>query len=206
MNTNTQMDPIENILTIDCKDIILREYRVDDLDAIYSLTQQSEIMEFLPDWNAPKEQRLNWLLNYETKENKQFLKKVSEDGNIGQLRLRLGIISKETGEFIGWCCTGIKDELPPPNREIMYAISNEYNNKGYTTQAVQGIIKYLFENTNVKELIGIALIRNIASNRVLQKTGFEFLNNIEIENEKYNYYKISKSIWKTSYGLHEASN
>jgi [ribosomal protein S5]-alanine N-acetyltransferase len=139
MNTDTETNSTYFFM-IECKDIFLREYRIEDLDELYTLTQQSEILEFLPSWNAPKEQRLDWLLNYETIENKRFLKAVSEGGNIGQLRLRLGIISKETGEFIGWCCTGIKEELPPPNREIMYAISNNHTNKGYTTQAAQGII------------------------------------------------------------------
>jgi RimJ/RimL family protein N-acetyltransferase len=149
----------------------------------------------LPDWNVPKELRRDWLVNYETIENKQFLKAVLESGDIEQLRLRLGIISKKTGEFIGWCCTGIKDELPPPNREIMFAISKEHRGKGYTTQAAKGIIKYLFENTNVEELNAVALIHNIPSNRVIQKCGFESLNIIEIDNEKYNYYKLRKNKW-----------
>ena len=39
------------------------------------------------------------------------------------------VFIKETDEFIGWCCTGIKDELPSPNREIMYAISSEFQRK-----------------------------------------------------------------------------
>jgi [ribosomal protein S5]-alanine N-acetyltransferase len=194
------------LFIIECKDIFLREYRIEDLDELYTLTQQPEILEFLPWWNASKEQRLDWLLNYETIENKQFLKAVSESGNIGQFRLRLGIISKETDEFIGWCCTGIKEDLPPPNREIMYAISNNHANKGYTTQAAQGIIKYLFEKTSEEELNAIALIRNIPSNRVIQKCGFDFINTIELENEEYNYYKLSKSKWETRYsanGIHK---
>ena len=187
-----------NVFTIECKDIILREYRIEDLDEFYALTLQPEILEFLPGWNVPKEQRLNWLINYEIKENTQFLKAVSEGGKIEQLRLRLGIISKETGGFIGWCCTGIKDELPPPNREIMYAISKDYRGKGYTTQAAQGIINYLFENTNIEVLNAIAIIRNIPSNRVIQKCGFDFLNMIEIKNENYNYYKLTKCKWKNT--------
>ncbi len=44
-------------LTIDCGDILLREYRMEDVDAICALTQQPAILEFLPDWNASKEQR-----------------------------------------------------------------------------------------------------------------------------------------------------
>jgi ribosomal-protein-alanine N-acetyltransferase len=78
MNPDTQSDSTE-------------EYRIEDLDALYALTQQLEIIEFLPDWNVSKEQRLDWLLNYETVENKQFLVAVSEGGNIEQLRLRLSI-------------------------------------------------------------------------------------------------------------------
>lgn len=194
MSSNTHSTSEENVFKIDCKGIILREYIIDDLDEFHSLTWQPEIYEFLPGCNVSKEQRLDWLINYETKENEQFLTAVSEGGDIDELRLRLGIISKESGEFIGWCCTGIKDELPPPNREIMYAISKDHRGKGYTTQAAQGIIKYLFENTNVEVLNAIALICNLPSNRVIQKCDFDFINIIEIENESYNYYKLSKSL------------
>lgn len=182
----------KKIFTIECRDIILREYRIEDLDNLQDITWQPEIYEFLIDWNVSKEQREDWIKNYEIPDNKRFLNAVSKDGDIGQLRLRLGIISKETGEFIGWCCTGILDKLPPPNREIFYGISKHHTNKGYTTQAAEGLIKYLFENTNVEELIAIAQIRNVPSNKVIQKCGFEFQNNIEIENRKYNYYKLRK--------------
>ncbi len=65
------------------------------------------------------------------------------------------IVLKETGEFIGWCCSGIKDELPPPNREIMYAVSKDHRGKGYTTQASQGMIAYLFEHAGIETLKGI---------------------------------------------------
>jgi RimJ/RimL family protein N-acetyltransferase len=183
---------IHDVFTIECNDIILREFRVEDLDEYHSLTWQPEIYEFLPGWNVHKEQRKSWLINYEIKENKRFLRAVAEGGNIEQLRLRLGIILKDSGKFIGWCCTGIKEELPPPNREIMYAISKDYRGKGYTTQAAQGMIKYLFEKTNVEILNAVALIHNISSNRVIQKCGFDFLNSIEIKNENYNYYRLTK--------------
>ncbi|WP_255314632.1 GNAT family N-acetyltransferase [Bacillus sp. FJAT-26390] len=193
INSAMQRESTNDPFTIECKDVILREYRIEDLDEFYALTQQSEIIEFLPGWDVPKEQRLDWLIHYETVENKQFLKAVAEEGgDIGQLRLRLGIISKETGEFIGWCCTGIKEQLPPPNREIMYAISKNHRNKGYTTQAAQGMIDYLFSQTNVEELSAVALIRNTPSNKVIQKCGFELIDTIEIEDEAYQYYKLYK--------------
>lgn len=197
MNSNTQFTLIENVFTIDCKDIILRQYIIGDLDEFHSLTWQPEIYEYLPGWNASREQREDWFINYEIEENKEFLNAVSEGRDIGDLRLRLGIISKETGEFIGWCCTGIKDELPLPNREIMYAISSKHRNKGYTTQAVEGVINYLFQYTNIDTLNTLALVSNIPSNRVIQKCGFYFQSIIEIDHEKYNYYRLNKSEWET---------
>lgn len=152
MNFDAKLDSANHVFTIECEDIILREYRTDDLDDLHALTWQPEIYEWLPGWNVTKEKREHWLNHYETKENRRFLKAVSEGGDIGQLSFRLGIISKETGRFIGWCCTGIKEELPPPNREIMYAISRDYRGKGYTTQAAQGLIDFLFQKTNVDVL------------------------------------------------------
>lgn len=186
-------DRSKNIFTIECRDIILREYQVEDLDELQNITWQPHFYEFLIDWNVSKEQREDWIKNYEIPDNERFLDAVSKDGDIGELRLRLGIISKDSGQFIGVCGTGILDKISPPNREIFYGISNEHRNKGYTTQAAKGLIKYLFDKTNVEELIAIAQIRNLPSNKVIQKCGFEIQNEIEINNKKYNYYKLRKN-------------
>lgn len=180
----------KNVFTIDCKDIVLREFRLEDLDELYDLTLQPEITDYLPDWKATKEQRKEWLIDFHMKSNEEFLKAVP---NIGEQWLNLGIILKETNEFIGWCCTGPKDELPLPNREIAYAISKDYRSKGYTTQAAEGLVRYLFESTNVEVLNAIALTHNIPSNRVIQKCGFSYINIIEIENEEFHHYKLSKT-------------
>lgn len=192
MNNDKQSHATNEIFTITCKDILLREYVMEDVDSLCELTQQAEIKEFLPDWNASRENRLYWMQHYEIVDNKKFLQAVADGGEVGDIYLRLAIILKETGEFIGWCCSGIKEELPPPNREIVYAISNRHANKGYTTQAVEGMITYLFENTDVEVLNAVALVRNIPSNKVIQKCGFEFVGTVEIDQEINNHYRISK--------------
>lgn len=186
-----QTNPNDELI-IDCKDIYLREYRPEDLEKLQEITWQPEVYEFLPGWNATVEERALWLTQYEIPENQNFKQAVLAGGDIGDLYLRLAIVLKENDEFIGWCCSGIKDELPAPNREIMYGISKHFRNRGYTTQAVKGITQYLFENTNVEVLNAIALLTNQASNKVIQKCKFEYLNRIEIENEPYNHYQLLK--------------
>ena len=184
------------VFTIECKDIILREFQLEDLDAIYMLTLQKEITEFLPDWIATKEKRREWLMKYELKENNEFIESVPNVLNIKRHTLRLGIILRETNELIGWISSGLKDELPLPNREIGYAISKDYRSRGYATQAVQGLIKYMFENTNVDVLNATALTYNAPSNKVIQKCGFMLMGKIIIENEDYFYYKLNKNGWE----------
>ncbi|EJQ51951.1 acetyltransferase [Bacillus wiedmannii] len=186
---------LTKLFRIDCGDIYLQEFTVKDAESIYKIANQPEIEKFLPDWKSTKEQRVNWVVNYEIPENKAFLNAVRTTTNIDNHILRLGIFKKTTNEFIGWCCTGMKVELPAPNREIMYAVSSEYHNNGYATQATKGLIGYLFENTNVDVLNAIALIKNVPSNKVIEKCGFTYLGQQMIENQIYNHYVLSKSGW-----------
>lgn len=194
--TNANNVKLKKVFTIDSKDIVLREFLLEDLDEIYNITLQPEIGEFLPDWIATKEKRREWLIKYEIKENKEFLESVPNIPNISRHALRLGIILKETNELIGWITSGLKDELPPPNREIGYAISNDYTGRGYATQAAQGLIKYLFENTNTDVLNATALTYNTPSNKVIQKCGFRLMGTMKIEGKDFNYYKLNKSEWE----------
>lgn len=185
---------MNNLFTIECGEIYLREFRIEDVESIYEITSQPEVYEFLPDWRSTREQRLNWVSNYEIPSNKEFLLAVPNIGS--QNCLKLGIVLKETGEFIGFCNTGIKEELKEPNREIAYAISKHYRNRGYITKAVKGLITYLFENTDVEQLNTVVLPRNVSSSNVSQKCGFRFNGDIEIEDQTYYHYILTKEDWK----------
>ncbi|HFJ9437590.1 GNAT family N-acetyltransferase [Bacillus sp. 1813sda1] len=188
-------ESLTKLFKIDCGDIYLQEFTVKDAESINKIANQPEIEKFLPDWKSTKEQRVIWITNYEIPENKAFLNAVKTKANIDDHILRLGIFKKTTSEFVGWCCTSLKDELPAPNREIMYAVSSEYHNNGYATKATKGLIDYLFENTNVDVLNAIALIINVPSNKVIEKCGFVYLSQQTIKNQIYNHYVLSKSEW-----------
>ncbi|MHB8130692.1 MAG: GNAT family N-acetyltransferase [Mobilitalea sp.] len=185
----------KKVFQIECEDIILREFQLEDLYARYAITLQPEITEFLPDWIATKEKQRKWIMKYEINENKEFIEAIPNVPNISRHALRLGIILKETEEFIGWICSGLKEELPPPHQEIGYAVSKYYQGKGCATQAVKGLIKYMFECTNIEVLNATALTYNTPSNKVIQKCGFKLIGTIIIDNQEYYYYKLLKSDW-----------
>lgn len=179
-----------SLFTIDCGDFYLREFCEEDVDAIIEITAQPEVAEFLPDWKSTRAQRLDWTLNEDIPDNKAFLSAVP---NLTDEIIRLGIILKETAEFIGFCTSGIKEELNGSNREVAFAISKHYRNQGYTTKAVKALIQYLFQHTNVKHLNAVVLPHNASSNKVIQKCGFYLNGHAQIDGEQFNHYVLKKS-------------
>lgn len=92
---------MDQSLIIEATDVIVRPYRVDDVDAIYDLTQEAAVVEFLPDWNVSKSQRREWLVHDEIPENQRFITAVAAGGHIGDLRLRLVIWGAQPDSSLG---------------------------------------------------------------------------------------------------------
>jgi [ribosomal protein S5]-alanine N-acetyltransferase len=181
---------------IDCGEIYLREFRLEDVEAIYEITSQPEVYEYLPDWKTTREQRLHYVANYEIPSNNRLL---ADLPNIeGQTYLNLGIVLKETGELIGFCHSGLKQGLPVPNREIAYGISKAYWNRGYASKAAKGLINFLFEKSNVEVLNAVAVPNNVGSNRVIQKCGFQLIGDVEIDGQIHRHYILKRNHWQNN--------
>lgn len=56
--------------------------------------------------------------------------------------------------------------------EIGYGISDEYQGRGYATEAVQVVTDWAFRDPRVKAIEAEATVENIASQRVLERCGF----------------------------------
>lgn len=56
--------------------------------------------------------------------------------------------------------------------EIGYMLMSSQHNKGYVTEAIPTILSFAFENLNFHSVEAIIDPRNIASEKVLQKSGF----------------------------------
>lgn len=56
--------------------------------------------------------------------------------------------------------------------EIGYHIGGDFAKKGYATEAVKAFLPVIMEQLNITEILGICVAENIASVKVLEKTGF----------------------------------
>ena len=59
-----------------------------------------------------------------------------------------------------------------PAKSLVYQLHPEYQRKGYATEALQALIRYLFEETNTQLITADAITQNAASQALLRKLGF----------------------------------
>ncbi len=86
------------------------------------------------------------------------------------LDFKWGIILKETNTVIG--IVEVFDIQNNRMGDIAYRLNPTYWNMGFATEALKQVIDFVFQKTELYRLNGRADIRNIASNRVLEKCGF----------------------------------
>jgi RimJ/RimL family protein N-acetyltransferase len=115
---------------------------------------------------------------------------------------RWATIEKETGLFIGW--SGLKFITEPENNkvnyhDIGYRFMPQFWGKGYATEATKAWLKYGFEQLNLEVLNAAAHVDNAASNRVLQKVGFQFVETFYYDTELCNWYQLEKSGFKSEH-------
>lgn len=79
------------------------------------------------------------------------------------------IRQKTDGRFIGGI--GLTIELANNRAELGYWLAEPFWNKGFTTESVQAILKYGFEEINLNKIVAVYLTQNEASGKVMVKNG-----------------------------------
>ena len=139
--------------------LILREYTLDDFDALYAILSDPETMKHYPrpyDENGTM-RWLNWSLdNY-----KQY--------GFGLWAIEI----KETGEFIGDCgitMQNIDEETLP---EIGYHIHKKYWRQGYAKEAASAVREWFFNNTTFDTVYSYMTTANVASYSTAASIGMQ---------------------------------
>jgi len=88
-----------------------------------------------------------------------------------------GMFNKETGEFIGSCL------LRPFNGdvkvlEVGYSMDKKYWGQGIATEMAEAMITHGFSDTDIDEIVGVTVLENISSQRVLEKAGLKRIDNL----------------------------
>ncbi len=95
--------------------------------------------------------------------------------------------------FIGWC--GLKARPERKEIDLGYRFMKTAWGKGYATEAAYACLKYGFEKLTIQRIIGRAMPQNLASIRVLEKCGMQFIGEEEVDGHPAKTYEaINPSI------------
>src|SRR5438105_9858766 len=159
--------------------LFLREYVEEDAEAFFKLNSDPEVMRFVPD--KP-------LLNVE--QARQTL----IDHPIADYRRhgfgRGACILKSTGEQIGLAGLKYVDELGEV--DVAYRLMPRYWGQGLATELALASVRYGFAALGLKRIIGLVMPENLASMRVLEKTGLRYADEVSLWGHRFSKYTISR--------------
>lgn len=172
---------------IETDKFLLREIEFSDLDAMFELDSDPLIHKYLG--NKPIKDKK------QAEETIKFVRQQYLENGIG----RWAIQEKENNEFVGW--TGLKLVKETINNQsnyydLGYRILRKHWGKAYASQSAKLSLDYAFNIMKINEIFAAAHIHNIASNKILQKLGFEYINTFDYDKSSHNWYRIDHNLLK----------
>jgi [ribosomal protein S5]-alanine N-acetyltransferase len=141
--------------------LILRQFTEADAPLILSLNSDPEILKYL---HEP------------ILETIEQAEKVLQDIILPQYKNNLGrwaMHTKNNMDFIGWC--GLKYRSDIDEIDLGYRLMQKAWGKGFATEAAQHTLDHGLNKLQLKLITGRAHIENIASIKVLEKIGMDYI-------------------------------
>ncbi|WP_085904565.1 GNAT family N-acetyltransferase [Kiloniella majae] len=171
---------------IETERLILRPYAIGDAPALQRIASDPQVLQYLPDDPLSIEEVKNiiaWSIGCHKKNTKEKLYK-----------LNLTMLDKKTNELIGWCGLGPAD-WDLEQIEIYYAVAPERWRQGLTSEATLALRDYAFDIIELKNLVGITMSDNIASNKVLQKLGMSYQGTLDRAPKDCDPYFLGQNLY-----------
>ena len=169
-----------NLMTvIRSKRLLLRELEETDWQKVHSYASDPEVVRYM-DWGPNTEE-----------ETKAFISRsISSQKEKPRREYNLAITLKREKELIGGCSLCVES---PENKEALigYCLNRQFWNKGYATETTEALLTFGFEELGLHRIFATVDPYNIASIRVLEKTGMQYEGHLR-EN------KWSKGRWHDS--------
>jgi ribosomal-protein-alanine N-acetyltransferase len=158
------------MILLETERLILRPYREDDLDDLATLLADPDVTRFLS-YSRPRSRE-------ETAEKLH---------NILQHWRRHGfgifvLLDRADGRFAGHC--GVADA------ELAYCLVKRSWGRGLATEAVRAVLRHAFERVGLPRVVGVAMAENVASQRVMAKSGMTLQGPYQFDRRQAVLYTI----------------
>ena len=158
--------------------LLIREYVEEDAEAFFKLNSDPEVLRYVPDKLVLSiEQSRQLLIDHPIADYRKY--------GFG----RGACILKSTGEQIGFAGLKYMEELGEV--DVAYRLLPKYWGQGLATEAALASVRFGFAQLGLKRIIGLVMPENIASARVLEKTGLRYVETRELWGHQFSKFVIS---------------
>ena len=153
------------IPTLTTSRLSLRPFSEADAEPLHRILTQDEILRYFPRPEPPDLARVERLIDGQ-------LQHWDKHG-LGWWAVELA----DTGELLGW--NGLQYLPETKEVEVGYLLSRRHWGQGLATEGAQAALRFGFETLGLSCIVGVVHPANVASQRVLEKTGLTFVNEAE---------------------------
>lgn len=141
--------------------VYTREFRPEDLDAVHEYGRLTEVTQYQ-----------SWGPN-ELRDTKEFIKMVlDQQKQLPRRDYEFAVIEKSSNQLIGGCGIRKKSEVFN-DADFGYTFHPSRWGQGLGTETTRGLIRFGFERLQLNRIWAIVDTRNLASIRVLEKSGLK---------------------------------
>jgi RimJ/RimL family protein N-acetyltransferase len=159
--------------------LCLRMFEPADVDALANINSDPEVMRHTGDGNP---------VSYEETEKRLYA--YIEHWRQHGFGLRAAI-HKSDHAFVGFC--GLQFVAGTQEIEVGFRLAKEYWGRGLATEATRAVLRHGFEVLGLERIIGLTQPGNVASQRVLEKSGLKHEKNAYYYEHPVRCYAIGRS-------------
>ena len=168
MPSNNKIDYFNGMQhIIETERFYLREFVEDDASHFYEMNNDEEVLRYTGD--NPFQ---------DLSEARSFINSYDEYKLHGMGRW--AVCEKTSHSFVGWC--GLKYHPSKEIVEVGYRFYRNFWNRGFATECARACVVHGFEELNLQEIYAHAHIDNLASHKVIENSGFQFVKETQYDN------------------------
>ena len=157
-----------NKVSINTKNLVLRQFTLEDVPVLYQLSQEDGMRQYIPDQVYKDEEETEGVVKF-------LMSQYENPPTPKEAPYVIGVVLKETNELIGHVgLSPLGDSV-----EIGYAIADKHQGKGYATEAVVAMSRWGLDDLKLSEILGVVDSDNKGSCKVLEKSSYEFVQEKE---------------------------
>jgi ribosomal-protein-alanine N-acetyltransferase len=151
---------------------VLRAFTEDDVDPLHRVMSDLEVLRYFPSPALPTRAQIERLVQFQ-------LRHWDQRGYGWWAVVDSTADSVLDSPLIGWA--GLQYLPETDEIEVGYLLDKAYWGRGLATEAARQSVRFGFEDLGIETIIGVVHPENVASQRVLEKTGLSFV-------EQANYF------------------